>query len=170
MLDTVEIPLLNSTMENQATVSASNYISPDTLKDLESYQNTSIALLSNISSVKTLVELSMLAGGYVRLLPEHHYLPALIGNDSRPVFLYQIVELIDEFLDYDKIQEECPTLSFSQIAGAVSFLRKVAQINSKNIDIDEMEDDHDIQNPELLEALRNALADVEVANVFSDIE
>jgi hypothetical protein len=165
MQNTVKLTTANST-GNQATVSPSDYVPHDVLRDLNSFQ----ANLNSISAVKKLVELSIETGGYVQLQPQYYHLPMLIGNDSQPVYLYEIVEAIDEFLDYDKIQEEYPTLSFSQIAAAVSFLRKAAQINSRNVDIDELEDANDARNPELIAALRNALADTEVACVFSDTE
>lgn len=165
MSQTVRITTPSST-RNLATVSPSSYTPQDVLRELNSYQTK----LNNISFVKTLVELSMATGGYVQLRPEYYHLPALIGNDSQPVYLYEIVELIDEFIDYDRIQEEYPTLSFSQIAGAVSFLRKASQINSRNIDIDEMEDADNAKNTELIAALRTALADTEAACVFPDTE
>ncbi|HEX8735659.1 MAG TPA: hypothetical protein VF721_10075 [Pyrinomonadaceae bacterium] len=163
---TVKLSLADSTMANSATVSSAQ----DSVDNLAAYADSSASLFSSITLLKTFAELSVSTGGYVQILPEHHYLPALIGNDSRPVFLYEIVELIDEYIDYDRIQEECPTLSFSQIAGAISFIRKVAQLNGANVDIDEMENAIDAQDPELLEALRNALVDVEAARVFPDTE
>jgi len=103
---------------------------------------------------------SHITGGYVQLLPEMNYLPALIVNNSKPIFLYEFIELLDEIVDYDQIKAEYPTLSYAQIGGAISFLRKIAQINAKDIDIDEFEDE------ELIDELREALQSKENVSVF----
>ena len=116
-----------------------------------------------------LTEMSIQTGGYVRLIPELGYMPALIGNDNEPVFLYQVMEGLDEFLDYDALLAEYPTLDFSQIAGAVSFLRKVSQTNCRDIDVDELEDTFDFGNGEFVGRLREAFENRgNVARVLPD--
>jgi hypothetical protein len=99
---------------------------------------------------------------------ETKFLPYLRGSDGEPVYLYNLVEVIEEVVDFDEVLAELPTLTFSQVAAAVSFLRKVAQINSTGADIDSVEDQADASNPELIEALRNALNEEEGTRVFSD--
>ena len=55
---TVEVPLADSAMESQKTLSTSNTNSSqqDTLNDLDSYQNISIAALGSISIIKKFVD------------------------------------------------------------------------------------------------------------------
>ncbi|MBI3968716.1 MAG: hypothetical protein HY329_24030 [Chloroflexi bacterium] len=99
-----------------------------------------------MASVSAAMEVFSQASGashnVVRLLPDYSYLPVLLGSDNRPVLLYQVVEAIDGTLDYSAIQADFPTLSFSQIAGALGFLRKVAQFNLAGVDIDDLEEEH----------------------------
>ena len=118
------------------------------------------------ATLKSLVHCSIETGGYVQLLPEMSYIPVLVGNDNEPVFLYQLIEIIEGYLDFDGILVEFPTLNFSQVVGAISFLRKIAQINSRQIDVDALEDD---QDSESLQELRSAFADREnIKDVFTD--
>lgn len=106
------------------------------------------------------------AGGYIQLSPDFAHLPILIGNDNEPVALYELVETLDGLVDFDDIQEEFPNLSYAQIDGAIAFLRKVAQYNSKGIDVDDLEDEAMAQDQEFLRELREALADQETFRVF----
>jgi len=150
------------------TADTSNSIQQN-LEELTFASNATVNSLNKIALFKKLIECSMSAGGYVRFSPEIGYLPALIDSNSKPVYLYQLIELIDELLDYDQVKEECPTLSYAQIGGAMAFLRKIAQLNPKEVDIDELEDEFISENPELVGELRQALADREIVNVFSEI-
>lgn len=131
--------------------------------------NASVNNLNKVALFKKLMECSMNTGGYVKFFPEIGYLPALIDSNSKPIYLYQLVELIDELLDYDRIKEECPTLSYAQIGGAMAFLRKISQLNTREVDIDELEDEFISENSELVGELRQALADMEIVNVFSEV-
>ena len=139
------------------------------LEELTFVSNASVNNLNKVALFKKLMECSMNTGGYVRFSPEIGYLPALIDNNSKPIYLYQLVELIDELLDYDQIKEEFPTLSYAQIGGAMAFLRKISQLNAKEIDIDELEDEFISEDSKLVSELRQALADMEIVNVFSEI-
>jgi len=103
-------------------------------------------------------------GGHVKFYEEHMHFPVLIGDDDRPVSLFLFVEVLDQLIDYGAIREELPSLSYAQIAGAISFLREIAQINPDGIDIDEREAEEDEQ--ELLNQLREGLADQEIARVL----
>jgi hypothetical protein len=115
-----------------------------------------------------LIEYSTLTGGYVLIDPDLACLPALIGNDSRPVFLYDFVEVLDGLIDYDSVRDALPTLSFAQIDGAVAFIKKLAQLNAREIDIDELENEADVQNVELVNALRAAHSDRETSRVLNN--
>ena len=150
------------------TADTSNSIQQN-LEELTFVSNASVNNLNKVALFKKLIECSMNAGGYVRFSPEIGYLPALIDSNAKPVYLYQLIELIDELLDYDQIKEEYPTLSYAQIGGAMAFLRKIAQLNTKEVEIDELEDEFISENSELVGELRQALADMEIVNVFSEI-
>lgn len=129
-------------------------------------QEATTKALNRIALLKVLVECSVSTGGYVQVNPQIGCLPMLVGNDSRPVFLYQFVEALDGLVDYDRIREEFPTLSYAQIDGAMAFIRKVAQINARGIDIDELEDAADAEDAQLIDALRTAVNDRETSRVL----
>ncbi len=122
--------------------------------------------LNRIALLKVLLECSNATGGYVHVNPQMGCLPALIGSDSHPIYLYQFVEALDSLVDYERIKGEFPTLSYAQINGAIAFIRKVSQINARGIDIDELEDEADAHNPELIDALRIAVNDRETSRVL----
>lgn len=112
-------------------------------------------------------EFSEATGGHVQLRPEYHYVPVLIGDDGEAVPLYHFVEVLDGLVGYDQIRQALPTLSYGQIDGAISFLRKVAQYNPREIDFDELEDEEIRSNPAFLNELRRALADKETSRVLN---
>lgn len=95
------------------------------------------------------------------------YIPMLIGSDNEAVPLYHFVEVMDEIVDYDLVRQELPTLSYAQIGGAISFLRKVSQINPQGADLDILEDMELSEDPAFLDELREALADEETSRVFN---
>lgn len=99
--------------------------------------------------------------------PAFHYIPVIIGDGGRAVPLYQFVEVLDEIVDYDSVIAELPHLSYAQVGGAISFLRKIAQFNPRNIDIDYIEDQQLSEDPVFVEELRKALADKETSRVLS---
>jgi len=106
-------------------------------------------------------------GSYVKILKEYSLCPVLIGNDNNPVFLYRIIELIDEIIDYDKLKEEFTNLSYAHFNGAISFLKKLSQLNNKFIDIDELEDIALISNENFVNELRTAFLNEEGARVLN---
>jgi hypothetical protein len=136
--------------------------------ELAFVSSASTEILRKTTILRELLSLSEATGGYVLMESETKFLPYLRGSDGEPVYLYNLVEVIEEVVDFDEVLAELPTLTFSQVAAAVSFLRKVAQINSTGADIDSVEDQADASNPELIEALRNALNEEEGTRVFSD--
>jgi len=105
-------------------------------------------------------------GGYIRLKPEHRFFPVLIGDGNTVIPLYEFVEVLDEVLDYDLLLKELPSLSYSHVGGALAFLRRLAQTNPANIDLDQIEDDEMLSSPAFLEELRTALADKETSLVL----
>jgi hypothetical protein len=130
--------------------------------------DASTEALRNVAVFKALLRCSVSTGGYVQITPEYGWMPTLIGNDERPVFLYQLVEVLDGLVDYDSIKQEFPTLSYAQISGAIAFLRKAAQHNGSGVDIDALEDEADAENPQLIDALRTALNDREISRVLNN--
>lgn len=138
------------------------------LKTLTSVGEKAIDIYNKDYLFRTLQQCSISSGDYVKILPEMNCIPILIGNDERPVFLYHLVEALDEFIDYDRIEEEYPTLSYAQIVGAVSFLRKLAQTNTAEIDVDDLEDEFDSKDEALIEELRIVPNSGEEVHVFID--
>jgi len=115
---------------------------------------------------RILIGLSKATGGYVRLEPGFGFCPVLIGSDENPVPLYEIVEVIDEMIDYDNIKNEFPTLSYAQIDAAISFIRKVAQFNIRGINLDDLDDQDIVANHTLLNNLKVVSTDEEGARVL----
>lgn len=116
--------------------------------------------------VQYLSRCSDATGGYVTFSPQHYYLPMVIGqNQELP--LYSFIETLDEVVDYDAMKEHLPFLSYAQMSGALSFLRRVAQFNVGNIDIDQAEDAAMAEDPGLLDEIRKSLADSETSRVLS---
>ncbi len=108
-------------------------------------------------------------GGFVTIDHKFGDLPLLWGSDKHPIFVYEVVELIEETLDFSELHSRLPTLSYAQIAGAVGFLRTLAQFNRKGVDIDAMQDEDMEANSEFQQALRNAVQDKETARVLAPL-
>lgn len=118
----------------------------DTLSMLDTTDNQikvwsgQLTAMQTISdSIRVFAKASEASGGFVVIHPDFNCLPVLLGKDGSLVFLYQFVEAIDEKLDHDELKAEYPMLSYGQIAGGIAFLRRLAQFNDKNVDIDELE-------------------------------
>lgn len=148
----------NTTLEERATFQAEQADA----SELNLITDLSLATIQKAAVFNSLRRISDRTGGYVRLLPELSYLPVLIGRDGEPVYLFEIVDSLDRFVDFDAILERHPTLLFSQVAGAISFLRHVAQINT-SVDIDCLEEEFDLNE------VRQAFEQIgDVADVFVD--
>ncbi|MDQ2731012.1 MAG: hypothetical protein M3Y56_05085 [Armatimonadota bacterium] len=115
----------------------------------------------DVRPLRFLNEASDYTGGYVQSTPSHAHLPLLVGSDGAPVYLYNFVEAIDAVIEYDRIREEFPTLSYSQISSALAFLRRIAQVNTAGVDIDEIINQIECKDPEFLNKLDGALEDKE---------
>jgi membrane protease subunit (stomatin/prohibitin family) len=134
---TPQVELDNLTIRSSTGSLASDF------QDLTVIAEMSSEIINKTVLFRKFMECSLATGGYVHVLPQMGYMPILIGNDDQPVYLYQLIEMFEGFLDYDALLAEFPTLNFSQISGAISFLRKIAQVNSRQIDVDELEDQLD---------------------------
>lgn len=119
------------------------------------------------TTLRVLADASTATGGHVIFSPDYHFFPVLLGGDSQPVPLYELVEVLDGLVDYAALKEEFPSLSYAQINGALLFLRKVAQFNVHGVDVDEMEAAEIADNPAFLEELRRAVADQEISRVLN---
>ena len=114
-----------------------------------------------------MLEASYATGSQVEISPEFCFCPVLRDGNGRVLPLYKFVEILDECVDYEDIREEMPTFSYTQINGALSFLRKMAQYNSDGIDIDTEMDQELFQERVFLEKLRDGLADQGSSHVFN---
>lgn len=117
--------------------------------------------------VRVFSQYSDATGSFVKMLRDYHYVPVIMGVDNKPVPVYQFIEVLDGVLDYDSVVEELPNLNFSLISGTISFLRKLAQYNPANIDIDRLEDEQLSDDHEFLKQLRTAIADEETSRVLA---
>lgn len=106
-------------------------------------------------------------GNYVILSKDFGFLPGLIDNNQEFISLFRFIEVMDELIDYDRVIQEFPSLSYSHISGAISFLRKVAQFNLRGYNIDEIMDDELVADEIFLSELRQALANQEVTRVLN---
>lgn len=106
-------------------------------------------------------------GAPIELLPEYSFCPVLTGQDRKPVFLFQFIEVLDGLIDYQEVKKQLPGLSFRQIGGAIAFLRKLTQFNFKGIDIDAFIDSEESIDQELQDNLRSALSVREASIVLS---
>ncbi len=162
-----------SIIENTGSDSAKWFVQDSTeqpgslsLPQIEELAQRSTSNFKVVSILETFNKWSEATGGHVRLLPELQFCPVLIGDDGNPIPLYELVEVIDGVVDYSEIQVEFPNISFAQIDGAISFLRKIAQFNILGVDFDDLEDEMLAEDEGLLEELRNALANQETSRVL----
>ncbi|MGA9772329.1 MAG: hypothetical protein WBV94_25070 [Blastocatellia bacterium] len=115
------------------------------------------------NTVLLLHRASKATGSYVKFPSEYYYCPVLCGYNDDTVPLFEFVEVLDSVVDYDKIKEEFPSLSYAQIHGSMMFLRKVMQFNILDKDIDEEFGDES----EFIDEIRQALADWENTRVLN---
>ena len=139
----------------------------DLKENIDKLMATTQHYLKKVRVIDVFNTWSLSTGAYVQLRQEFAYCPVLMGNDNRPVFLYEFVEAIDGLLDYNRIREELPTISSAQIDGAISFLRRLTQFNINDLDIDELSDEELAQDENLLRQLRTGLNDRETAHVLN---
>jgi hypothetical protein len=136
-------------------------------EDLKRYIGDLSAAHNAMYMVQVLARCSELTGRFVEILPDYAFTPVLRGIDNDPVPLYQVVEVLDGLVDYETVKQELPTLSYSQIGGAFSFLRKVAQLNPREIDFDLLEDHRLSEDTVLLDELTKSQDDKEIVRVLN---
>lgn len=95
-------------------------------------------------------------GNQVILSKDYGFLPGLVGKDRRFVPLFNFIEVLDESIDYDLIIEAFPSLSYSQINGAMFFLKKINQFNIKGCNIEQYLDDKLSDDEGFLSEIREA--------------
>lgn len=155
-----------SSVSSSVIVKANTAVASPT-PEIDEFLNHLNVMQNSASIVRLFSHCSDETGAYVQLRPDYHYLPVLLDAKNSAVPLYHFVEVLDEVLNYDNVIEELPNLSYAQIGGALSFLRKVVQSNPNNIDIDKLEDEAVTSDPDFLQELRTALADQEVTRVLN---
>ncbi len=106
------------------------------------------------------------AGSFVDFPQKYGFIPTLRGIDNEPVLLYRIVEEIETIVDPDDLLKRFSTLSYAQIVGALIFLRKMAQFNSRNIDVDEIEDSFNEADPSFQQMLEESMNNTELRYVY----
>ena len=136
--------------------SLSEYIGP-----IRVVQETTVYAQIVPNELDLVVKASKTTGSYVQLSPDFYFCPVLKDNAGRVVPLYEFVEILDELIDYEDIKKELPTFSYTQINGAISFLRKISQFNTADIDIDTIIDEDLAQDQSFLDELRQGFADQE---------
>ncbi len=119
------------------------------------------------STLAIYIHAGQATGNSVVLDAQHGCLPVLIGADQRAIPLYDFVEALDGIVNYSELQKEFPNLSFTQIAGAIAFLRKLAQFNTRGVDIDHLQDEALEQSTEFQEVVRRAIADQGATRVLT---
>jgi hypothetical protein len=147
----------------QANTATAGY---DLAQRVDEYRMTTGCWLGVVGVIDFYNSASISSSGFVMIQPQYSFCPTLIGNDNQPVFLFDFVEVIDGLLDYDRIKEEIPNISYAQIDGAISFIRKLLQFNSKSLDIDDLSEEIASQNQPFLERLRSSLTTTEPASVL----
>lgn len=108
-------------------------------------------------------------GSFVTIDRRFGFLPLLWGKDQRPVPVYDVVEEIEAILDYDELKSRFPTLSYTQVSATVGFLRSLAQFNSKNVDIDALQDDEIESSQRFQDVVMQAMEDKEVMRVLAPL-
>jgi hypothetical protein len=119
-----------------------------------------------LAVTRFLQEVSVTTGSVVKIAAEHRFLPVLPRAGIVPVPLYEFVEVLDGLVDYDEVIEEFPGLTYSQVNGALQFLRRLSQFNMEQVDIDSQEQQATVSDNAFIEQLRAALADREKTRVL----
>lgn len=139
----------NSSIQSYSTI----HLTSGLTEQVIALSTTVADALEKMSVLKIYSAYNDVTGKYITLSPELSFCPVLIGRNESLVFLFRFVEILDEIIDYEDIQSRLPELSFKQISGAMAFLRKLAQFNIKDIDIDAFIDENDTVDRDLHSAL-----------------
>lgn len=97
------------------------------------------------------------AGEYVVIRPEYSFCPVLMTSQE-PIFLFEFVDVLDGLINYDRVKEELPGISYAQIHGAISFIRKLLQFNVRGLDPDDLLEEMQHNDTELFDQLRRSIS------------
>jgi len=120
-------------------ISTNNTSRPNTSSDIAVLRDEITTRSATINVLEFYDIASAKTGGVVLFDQKYGFIPIIVGGDDKPILLYKFIEVLDELVDYDELQAEFPTLTFGQIAGAISFLRTLAQFNGRGIDVEDIE-------------------------------
>lgn len=134
------------------------------VEHVTTYAQAALGLLGTAGFLENVSEAT---GGMVKVDTRYSCIPYLLGDDNRPVLLYDFVATLDGITDYAQIKQALPTLSYAQISSAINFLRKVSQFNTRQLDIDAMED-ADEDDEDFQKTVMEAVRDQEVVRVLSE--
>jgi len=140
----------------------SSYLSKQVLLGMAmSVRANSIGMMYQTASGKN--------GSYVVVDRKFSYLPLLWGKDGRPVAVYEVVEEIEAILDFGELRSRFPTLSYTQVTATIGFLRTLAQFNSKNKEIDALQDEEIENGKPFQDAVKQAMGDKEAVRVLAPL-
>ena len=133
----------------------------------DEFQVANVKIQEILPLLKFLNESTTESGNYIKLLKKYSYCPGLIDSNQNFIPLYALIEYLDGLIDYEKVIEEYPALSYTQINGAISFLRKIAQFNIRGVDIDQFFESVSEADEKFLSELRSALYNKEDIRVLN---
>lgn len=126
-------------------------------QNLQQFREVLTRHLTTSAVIEIFARANELTGNAVTLDPQFAHIPILLDSNDEPVLLYELVEALEQYTDYGRLHAEFPTLTYGQIAGALSFLRKLAQFNSRSIDVDDLEDEMLEATPEFQAIIERAV-------------
>ena len=86
-----------------------------------------------------------------------HGFPCLRTRDGQDVPLYQIVEEVEGQVDLGAVADELPRVTYGQLSATMEFVKRLLQLNERQLDIDELEDEFLLQRG-LAQELRTAVS------------
>ena len=86
-------------------------------------------------------------------------LPMVKSASQEAIPLYRFIEAWDAATDFDDLAERIPMLTIGQIGGAIGYVRRLAQFNVADLDIDRLEDEALEASAEFKSAIRNSFQD-----------
>lgn len=162
--ETVTLSLASATHGRPATIQKAD------ASEFRQITELSVSAIQKAALFNSFRNISELTGGHVEVLPDFGYMPTLIDTEGNPIFLYRIIEGLDEHLDEEKLLEDFPTLTYSQISSAIWFLKRVSQLNIQELDVDAYEDAYMLSNSGFLVELEQAHNAKEVIRVLGQPE
>lgn len=145
-----------------------NRVKPfDQSRAMQGLQQLSSKVAHDAFFLAKLQTASTKTGNVVQFPSEFGYVPTLVGSDNRPVLLRSVVEEIESIIDPDEICERFPALSYTQVVCALMFLRKLSQLNTRDLDLDDVEDGLIEGDAEFQRTIADSLDNLETRRVHS---